>query len=286
MYQEDHKKDEAIREKQLDEQLAEREKLFGRVEELARGIETLQTEGWELESGNRRKTLPANRGGGRLQQPRYGRLDFPVYDGKNDPLVWLSRCEHYFRHQHMPESEKVEIACYHLDEDAQVWFLKLDIDRPGILWEEFKRECHRRFGPIVQGNKLRELCKLRQTGTVEEYQRKFEQLVTRASILTAEQEVEIFVSGLQEDIGLERWRSAVLRGFASIVTRFFHGDMNVNVSSGLMGWRRMIVRRIPGQASRKSCSLVLEDKRFLNRGTNVMTRIQIQKIVMKLQQSS
>ncbi|GJZ89690.1 retrotransposon gag protein, partial [Tanacetum coccineum] len=183
--------------------MAEREKLFGRVEELARGIETLQTEGWELESGNRRKTLPANRGGGRLQQPRYGRLDFPVYDGKNDPLVWLSRCEHYFRHQHIPESEKVEIACYHLDEDAQVWFLKLDIDRPGILWEEFKRECHRRFGAIVQGNKLRELCKLRQSGTVEEYHRKFEQLVTRAGILIAEQEVEIFVSGLQEDIGLE-----------------------------------------------------------------------------------
>ncbi|GKF00610.1 hypothetical protein Tco_0027533 [Tanacetum coccineum] len=176
MYQEDHKKDEAEREKQL----AEREKLFGRVEEIARGIETLQTEGWELESGNRRKTSPANRRGGRLQQPRYGRLDFPVYDGKNDPLVWLSHCEHYFRHQHIPEAEKVEIACYHLDEDAQVW-----------------------FGPIVQGNKLEELCKLRQTSTVEEYQRKFKQLVTRAGILTAEQEVEIFVSKLQEDIGLE-----------------------------------------------------------------------------------
>ncbi|GKB38147.1 hypothetical protein Tco_0883089, partial [Tanacetum coccineum] len=66
-----------------------------------------------------------------------------------------------------------------------------------------KRECHRRFGPIVQGNKLGELCKLRQTSMVEEYQRKFEQLVTRAGILTAEQQVEIFVSRLQEYIGVE-----------------------------------------------------------------------------------
>jgi hypothetical protein len=66
-------------------------------------------------------------------------LEFPFYDGKIDLLVWLNYCDHYFHHQHIPEEEKVEIASYHLDEDAQVWFLKLDRDRPGISWEEFKR---------------------------------------------------------------------------------------------------------------------------------------------------
>jgi hypothetical protein len=97
-----------------------------------------------------------NRLEGRVQLPRYSRLEFPLYDGKIDPLAWLSRCDHFFRHQRIPEEEKVEIASYHLDEDAQVWFLKLDRDRPGISWEDFKRQCHLRlvhpFKAINWGN--------------------------------------------------------------------------------------------------------------------------------------
>jgi hypothetical protein len=31
--------------------------------------------------------------------PRYFKLDFPHYDGKEDPLPWLSRCEQFFRAQ-------------------------------------------------------------------------------------------------------------------------------------------------------------------------------------------
>lgn len=50
-----------------------------------------------------------------------------------------------------------------------------------------------------------ELSKLRQTGTVQEYQRQFEQLSARASSLTGEQEVSFFISGLQEQIAIE-WR--------------------------------------------------------------------------------
>ena len=64
----------------------------------------------------------------------------------------------------------MEIASYHLDEDAQVWFLKLDSFRPGISSEDFKRQCHLRFGPSIHGNNLGELSKLQQVGTIEEYQ--------------------------------------------------------------------------------------------------------------------
>ena len=28
--------------------------------------------------------------------PRYHKLDFPTYDGKEDPLGWLNRCEQFF----------------------------------------------------------------------------------------------------------------------------------------------------------------------------------------------
>jgi len=183
----------------------EREHLSARIEELSRDLAATRLEAQHGDNGsvNRGHPQAGNRLEGCVQLPRYSRLEFPLYDGKIDPLAWLSRYDHFFRHQHIPEEEKVEIASYHLDEDAQVWFLKLDRDRPGISWEEFKRQCHLRFGPSIQSNKLGELSKLRQGGTVEEFQRKFEQLAARAGPLTTEQEVEIFISGLQEYIAIE-----------------------------------------------------------------------------------
>ncbi|KAB5541338.1 hypothetical protein DKX38_014312 [Salix brachista] len=186
----------------------DREQLSARIEELSRDLSATRTDTHQGDDGSANRNprdfhYGGHRQDGRVNLPRYSRLEFPLYDGKQDPLAWLSRCEHFFRHQHIPEAEKVEIASYHLDEDAQVWFLKLDRDRPGISWEEFKRQCHLRFGPSIQGNKLGALSKLRQVTTVEDYQRQFEQLAARAGPLTSEQELEIFISGLQEYIAIE-----------------------------------------------------------------------------------
>ncbi|KAG8647348.1 hypothetical protein MANES_09G071628v8 [Manihot esculenta] len=39
--------------------------------------------------------------------PKVTKLDFPKYNGLEDPMGWISRCEHFFRHQQTPEEEKV-----------------------------------------------------------------------------------------------------------------------------------------------------------------------------------
>lgn len=33
----------------------------------------------------------------RSNPPRFHRLEFPTYDGKEDPLGWLQRCDQFFR---------------------------------------------------------------------------------------------------------------------------------------------------------------------------------------------
>jgi hypothetical protein len=45
---------------------------------------------------------------------RYHKLSFPTYDGKDDPLGWLNRCDQFFRSQRTPETEKVWLASFHL----------------------------------------------------------------------------------------------------------------------------------------------------------------------------
>ena len=46
--------------------------------------------------------------------PRYHKLSFPTYDGKEDPLGWLSKCDHFFRAQRTPEGDKVWRASFHI----------------------------------------------------------------------------------------------------------------------------------------------------------------------------
>lgn len=98
----------------------------------------------------------------------YSKMDFPRLDGLSDPLIWIiSRCKHFFRHQRMSEDERVGLAYFLLEGDAQFWFLKLERDHFNLTWELFKQHCHMKFGPPLQSNKLGELSKLCQTGNVQ-----------------------------------------------------------------------------------------------------------------------
>ncbi|KAF2322890.1 hypothetical protein GH714_031839 [Hevea brasiliensis] len=135
--------------------------------------------------------------------PKFTKLDFPRFNGQDDPLGWLSRCEHFFRHQQTLEEEKVSLASFHLEGIAQLWFLQLMNDAPNQTWEEFKHQCILRFGPPIRSNKLGELAKLKQASSVADYQTKFEIQVSRAGTLTQDQKIQLYLSGLQEYIAVE-----------------------------------------------------------------------------------
>ena len=57
--------------------------------------------------------------------PWFQKLDFPRYDGKSDPLIFLNRCESYFHQQRIMEEEKVWMASYNLEEGAQMWYIQV-----------------------------------------------------------------------------------------------------------------------------------------------------------------
>ena len=90
-------------------------------------------------------------------------MDFPSFDGTQDPLSWLNKAEHFFTHQHTLPEDKVSIATYHLDGEAQLWSMKLKRDNTYLGWTEFKRLCNQHFGPVVPTSHYGELAKLCQT---------------------------------------------------------------------------------------------------------------------------
>jgi len=57
--------------------------------------------------------------------PRFQKMDFPRYDGKSDPLIFINRSESYFHQQRIMEEEKVWMASYNLEDGAQMWYIQI-----------------------------------------------------------------------------------------------------------------------------------------------------------------
>ena len=79
-----------------------------------------------------------------LEVPRYHKLTFPTFDGRNDPLGWLNKCEQFFRGQQTRDNAKVWLASFHLTDGAQQWYDMLERDAGGvhnIPWSTFRALC-------------------------------------------------------------------------------------------------------------------------------------------------
>ncbi|CAL1393133.1 unnamed protein product [Linum trigynum] len=77
-------------------------------------------------------------------------LEFPKYKGNEDPSGWFARVEQFFRFQETPEENKVALASYHMEGDANQWWQWLDrtyaTSGLPITWARFREELWARFG--------------------------------------------------------------------------------------------------------------------------------------------
>ena len=54
--------------------------------------------------------------------PRVAKLDFPCFNRNEDPTSWICHAEQFFKFQNIAEEEKISLATYHLEEEAQLWY--------------------------------------------------------------------------------------------------------------------------------------------------------------------
>jgi hypothetical protein len=51
----------------------------------------------------------------------FTKLEFPQYSG-DDPNVWLNRVVQYFDYKQIPVEQKVSLAAFHLENEANQWW--------------------------------------------------------------------------------------------------------------------------------------------------------------------
>jgi hypothetical protein len=101
--------------------------------------------------------------------PRFQKMDFPRYDSKSDPLIFINHCESYFHQQHIMVEEKVWMASYNLEDGAQLWYMQVQTDEGTPLWRRFMELLNLRYGLPLRAAPLSELVFYRRTSTVAEY---------------------------------------------------------------------------------------------------------------------
>jgi len=128
------------------------------------------------------------------------KLDFPRFNGEEDPISWVCKVEQFFKFQGTKEEDKAALASFHLEGEAQFWFQILLQEGRKICWPEFKEGVFARLGPTQFYDPLEELTKLQQEGSIRDYQAKFESLLSKIGTLSQNQQVNCFVSDLKEEI--------------------------------------------------------------------------------------
>ncbi|KAF0888722.1 hypothetical protein E2562_016762 [Oryza meyeriana var. granulata] len=123
--------------------------------------------------------------GGRV--PRYYKLDFLTFDGK-DPLPCLKHCW---------------LASYHMTGPAQRWHTHLEEAEGELTWGHLTDAVHLRFGPPLCTLPLGELTQLQRIGTVDDYIDHFLELLSRAGLLSPKQQQQLFIVGLGEPISID-----------------------------------------------------------------------------------
>jgi hypothetical protein len=92
--------------------------------------------------------------------PTYHKLNFPKFDGSCDPLPWLNRCEHYFCVRRTPDHKQVSYTLFHLLDDAQLWYHRLELNNGVPLL------INGRFRPPMTDTPLGELALPNRRGSV------------------------------------------------------------------------------------------------------------------------
>jgi hypothetical protein len=84
-------------------------------------------------------------------QPTH-KLRFVKYDGAEDPIGWIHKCEQFFRANRTPKDEKVLTVSYYLEGPAQQWYFRPKRNRGMPTWPQFVDFVNRRLGPPVRSN--------------------------------------------------------------------------------------------------------------------------------------
>ena len=77
-----------------------------------------------------------------------------------------------------------------------MWYIQVQLSEGTPSWRRFSELLNLRFGPPLRSNPMGELMACKRTGSVSDYQDRFEALLPHIGPLEEEQRIQAFTAGL------------------------------------------------------------------------------------------
>lgn len=133
------------------------------------------------------------------------KLNFPKFDGEF-PRIWRHKCLDYFRVCNIHSTMWLTAATMHLEGKAAHWFQAYKLKHVVHGWPDFITAVEAKFGVHDHRQFMDELLALKQTGSVDEYCAKFQELVYKITSHNPNYDdtflVSQFLKGLKAEIRL------------------------------------------------------------------------------------
>ena len=137
-----------------------------------------------------------------------------------------------------------------MEGDAQIWIQRKKLLKAHMEWEEFKYELMLRFGLPPYEDGFGELCKLKQTSSVRNYQSRFERLLGKVGTLTDLQETTYFLGGLKESIRVDVRAQNPIAFSSAISLACIYEGKNQEVKQGSTEYRpNLFANKAPNQGT-------------------------------------
>ena len=153
--------------------------------------------------------------------PLRTKIEFPRFAG-DDPTEWFNRVAQFFEFQRTPEDQKVSLAAFHMEGEANQWWQWLNRtykeENRTVTWTMFADELWARFGPTDGEDFDEALSHIKQSGSLWDYQREFEKLGNRVHGWTQKALVGTFMGGLKPEIadGIRMFKPKTLKEAISL----------------------------------------------------------------------
>jgi hypothetical protein len=133
-------------------------------------------------------------------QPKSLQLDFPRFDSK-DPYGWCYKATQFFEYYAMADQQKFNLATFHMEGKALIWFQELPSTNKLDSWIEFLKAIRIRFGKGSYDDRMETLSKLQQIGELEKYKSQFEVLANRVHDFPEHHKLSCFLGVLRQKLG-------------------------------------------------------------------------------------
>ncbi|XP_070036260.1 uncharacterized protein [Nicotiana tomentosiformis] len=162
----------------------------------------IQYEGEPSDKRSPRKKSPASYNHHNSNFSSRSRMKFLRFNGE-DLKSWLFKIEQFFSTEKVPAEERVEVVAMQLKGEAIQWhlaFMRYRQYLQSATWTEYVVALVEKFG-VDFDDPMEEIKKIRQTGTVKEYQAVFERNLTGVN-LSQENTISYFFGGLKHELNI------------------------------------------------------------------------------------